>query len=301
MKTLFYHTDPLEALQRQGVDLSQSVSEAVGGEGGGGDAAPGTGQPPATSTEQPPAEATTTETPAQEGQPPETIPYPRFKEVNDQLREYRDLGDVDSLRQLADWAGEFDQNPVGTWLAVAKEMADQLPQSIRDALAAEASVQTPKPQGNTPPQQPESSNDEPPAWAKPLLEDKEKRDAEVEASARREALNSLLQQWKDADAKDGLKSIPDERMLTFISGNAGVASSMDNLLERARGEWLELRKETLGESVERDESGAPRRVPGSAPPPPQPRKIRSLAEASAEAEAAIKAGNLDTSGVARSQ
>src|SRR5437868_1504666 len=85
--------------------------------GGGGAEAPAAGTeetPPATA---PPAAEPTT--PDREGGPPETIPYARFKEVNDQLAElkgysqFSELGyDPDSLGRLVSLESAFAEDPL---------------------------------------------------------------------------------------------------------------------------------------------------------------------------------------------
>src|SRR5262245_59020122 len=58
----------------------------------------------------------------QQGRTPESIPYARFKEVNDRLsglRGYEELQqygyDADSLRRLASFEQQWQADPVGVW------------------------------------------------------------------------------------------------------------------------------------------------------------------------------------------
>jgi hypothetical protein len=301
VKDLFYHSDPLQTLREQGVDLDQPASDAAGGEA----PVPGTGTPTEPAAAETPAEAQKTETP-QQGGPPEAIPYSRFKEVNDQLRPFKDIEalgyDVDSLRQLADWGIQFDLNPVDSWLAIAEQLED-LPEPIQAAVQEYMGVEEPD-KGQTTPQpkgQQTDEDGEPPSWFKPIQEKVERvteyvETAEQEAVDRekREILDGLLNDWKTADQSDGIRSPADSRMLTFISAHAAGANSIEDLLSRARGEWLEEREDILNGSVKREPTGAPVRVPGSGAPVQEgPPKPKTLAEANALVEAAAQAGTLD--------
>src|SRR5262245_46832489 len=96
--------------------------------------ASGTGETTSGDDQTPPAGAQNTDNESG-GTPPETIPYSRFKEVNDAYRPYKELSDVgydaDSLRQLAEFETSFKVDPVSTWLAVAANI-DGLPQEMKD-------------------------------------------------------------------------------------------------------------------------------------------------------------------------
>ena len=297
MKHLFFHTDPQQVLRDAGVDLNQPVGAVVDA----GAPAPGTGQPDPTPTPDPPAGAQNTDTGQGTGGPPESVPYPRFKEVNDQLRSFKELEglgyDADSLRQLAQWGVEFDQNPVDSWLSVAEGL-DDLPEPVRVAVKAHLEAQ-----GTTvqPQQQPNGEGEQEPAYVKELRERLDERDARDAQTARENLLASLVDRWKKADAADGIKSIPDERIYTYISGNARAAKDEDELFTMARGEFLETREHILGGSVVKPgDSGVPVTVPGSGAPvqeaPPRP---RTLAEASAQVEADLKGSGINFEGINR--
>src|SRR6266567_3287770 len=97
--------------------------------------APGTGETPA-AAQTPSAETLNAET---SGGPPETIPYARFKEVNDQLQtlkgydQLREWGyEPDSLARLAQFEAAWLSDPMGTWQAMADNL--DLPQEVKDAL-----------------------------------------------------------------------------------------------------------------------------------------------------------------------
>lgn len=291
--------DPIAAMAaRQGVDLNQPAEQAAGEAGA---PVPGTGQQSAPQqTATPPAEAQNTDTEQPSGGPPDNVPYSRFKEVNDQLRGFKELEglgyDADSLRQLATWGAQFDQNPVDSWMAVAKELGDDLPPEIREAVEAHLGVQ----EATVQPQQANQDGETPP-WAQELKERLDQRDAADEQAARAEMLDSLVSKWKTADQKDGIPTIADEKIYTYISGNAPAAQTEDELFDLARQEFLDTREFILqGSVVKPGDSRAPVTVPGSGAPvneaPPRP---KTLAEATAAALADVSAGNLNTEGVTR--
>lgn len=292
--------DPIAAMAaQQGVDLNMPADQAAGGEAGA--PVPGTGtQTDTAQTAAPPAEAQNTDTGEQAGGPPDSVPYSRFKEVNDQLRGFKELEafgyDADSLRQLATWGAQFDQNPVDSWMAVANELGDDLPPDIRDAVMAHLGTQEQTAQ----PQQTNEDGSEP-AWAQELKQRLDTRDAADEQAARAQMLDSLVSQWKAADQKDGIPTISDEKIYTYISGNAPGATSEEELFGLARKEFLDTREFILqGSVVKPGDTRAPVTVPGSGAPvnetPPRP---KTLAEATAAALADVSAGTLNTEGVTR--
>jgi hypothetical protein len=293
--------DPIAALAAQGVDLNQPADQAAAAAGAeAGAPAPGTGQQSSpTPAATPPAEAQNTDTEQPTGGPPDNVPYSRFKEVNDQLRSFKELEqlgyDADSLRQLAQWGAQFDQNPVDSWMAVANELGDDLPPEVREAVSAHLGTQEQTAQ----PQQPEDGDQ--PAWAKELKERLDTRDAADEQAARAQMLDSLVSKWKTADQKDGIPTIPVEKIYTYISGNAPGATNEDELFDLARKEFLDTREFILqGSVVKPGDTRAPVTVPGSGAPvqeaPPRP---KTLAEATAAALSDAQAGTLNTEGVTR--
>lgn len=298
---LRFNTDPIANLAQSGVDLNQPAEQAA--QQGSGAPAPGTGTPPETAPpDTPPAEAQKSDTSEPSGGPPDSVPYSRFKEVNDQLRSFKELEqlgyDADSLRQLAQWGAQFDQNPVDSWMAVANELGDDLPADVREAIAAHLGVQE-----QTQPQQSDQDGNggEPPTWAQELKQRLDERDAADERAARAEILDGLVSKWKEADVKAGIRSIPDERIYTYISGNAPNATNEDELFDLARKEYMDTREFILqGSVVKPGDPRAPVTVPGSGAPvqeaPPRP---KTLAEASAAAMADLQAGQLNVEGVTR--
>src|SRR5262245_30066812 len=86
----------------------------------------------------PPAGAINTDTAQGQG-PPESIPYARFKEVNDRLaglRGYEDLAqygyDADSLRRLASFEQQYQADPIGVWRSMATNL--DLPPDVLEAI-----------------------------------------------------------------------------------------------------------------------------------------------------------------------
>jgi hypothetical protein len=279
------------------IDLSQSAASAAAAaiEADGG-SAPGTEGTPAPQTQSSqPAEASTTEM-GTESSTPDSVPYSRFKEVNDQLRpwkEFQEFGhDANSLRQLVEWERSFNLDPAASWMSVAEQI-EQLPQNVRDAvmmnLQAQGS-QNPSPnasEGETTP-----TGEEPPEWARPLIEDYQSRTEREEQKANDQALESMLDWWTEQDKSDGIQSPDKKYMLTFISGNSGEADSLEDLQQRARNEWKELREAELRASVDTSRGGAPLPVPGGGPASNPPPKPSTLSEASRRAIADIRSGVL---------
>lgn len=263
---------------------------------------PGTGEtPPA--TEGTPAEASNTETPPSDG-PPETVPYSRFKEVNDRLSPYKDLEsmgyDADSLRQLAEWEVSFGRDPVTSWVNVARNL-DQMPQEIKEAVERHLDGNSTPPPANDPRERngDPGDGDQPPSWATPLLQDHEERQKEREQreardaeEARNDALDQILELWRSADKKDGLEPIPDGKMLTFVAANARGGTSLEAIAEASRQDYLEFRDDLLGDAVQREGSARrpPASVPGSGPQvvPTPTEKPKTMAEANEGAEAYIR-------------
>lgn len=235
------------------------------------------------------------------GRQSETIPYSRFKEVNDQLSELRpfkelvELGyDADSLRQLAEFEVNFAKNPTQEWLRIADKLQD-LPPAVREAIKNELQGSQNGPAGGSTPAVQQNANDETTDEREARLRRLEEREAAREEASRQaqqdQLLQSVLDKWTEADKQDNLKPLSEERMLTFIMAHSGSAKSLDELLEVARGEYLDLRNEALQSSVKR-ENTTPRSVPGSGVETPAPRKPKTLADARAAIEADVKTGRL---------
>jgi hypothetical protein len=248
------------------------------------------------------AETINTDTP--EGGPPDTIPYSRFKEVNDQLvelRPYRDLAqlgyDADSLRQLAEFEAGFQADPAKTWLTIASNI-EQLPPEVRETVQRhlDSSPQGGAQSGSE--KQPSGQDGEMPDWARGLTqkvdalsESETQRQQRESSEANNRLLDGVMAGWRKLDEDAGLSSIDERKMLTFIVGHARSSDSPEDLLRNARNEWLELREESLGSALKPGgNASAPRPVPGGGAPVNAQEPPKTLAEASLRAKARLEAG-----------
>jgi len=280
-------------------------------DGGAGMPGGSAGVAPGTEGAVPPPEQTSsagtsnTETSATGGAP-DTIPYPRFKEVNDsyqRLKPYEELEsygyDADSLRRLAAFEVNYLNDPTGTWMAIAENL--DLPQPVMDAIkqhvtdaAAAAGSDGGSAEGETP-----SGSQHPQVQ----LSDEDKQRLEYidqirerEAEATRQAqLDGVMQAWSRMDEKDHIKT-PDRIKLVHIAeaARSGQYTTYEDLASAARAGVLEYRSAVLGDAVQQTGRGAspPPSLPGGAPSAAPPVKFGSLREASKAAEVAISRGEL---------
>lgn len=272
---------------------------SVGAEGT--PAAPGTGETPGTPTGTP-AEAQNTGTP-QDGSTPETIPYSRFKEVNDAYRPYKELEgigyDADSLHRLAGFEAAYIQDPYSVLGELVDGLAD-LPDDTKALLKEHLT-----PQGNADPpagqnRDEQTPADEPPEWAKPLLQDYTERQSASEAKAQSDQLDEVIRLWDEADAKDEVET-PMNTKLAYIAINGPHFQSVEEIASAARADAMGYRQHVLGgtRTTLRDSlaSGSPHPVPGGGGVTPAPSVTpKTIAEATAAARAAIEAGTLPTPG-----
>lgn len=266
--------------------------------------APGTGGDPGATTPDPSAGTLNPET--QGGPTPETIPYSRFKEVNDRLNQLKpyealtELGyDPDSLGQLAAFEQAFVQDEVGTMktlVANSTVLTDEQKAEMSAALEGTVSPSEVERNATTP-----SSVEEPPEWAKPLIEDHSSRQ-QTEANDKATAyLDSLILKWNEADVADKLKPTPRSVQLAFIATNAPYAKSEEQLLGVCRQMTREYQTSILSDALAPASEGIsgslPRAVPGGgAPVSPSPTPLKDLKSASAAARTAIEAGLLPAPG-----
>ena len=236
------------------------------------------------------------------GQPPDTIPYSRFKEVNDAyvaVKDFKDLADegydADSLRQLAEFEAGFRADPVSTWMAIATQI-DDIPEAVKSIaqqhLGGGSTPETPTDQSPRTNQE----GEEIPEWAKPLTQNLEQLSAAERARQEREVseannqlLDGIIQAWKAKDEADELPSLDDKNMLTFIVAHARGARDVNEILDNARGEWLSLREGMLSSAIRPGaNSGAPRSVPSGGAPVNTAGEPKTLAEASIRAKARLE-------------
>lgn len=190
---------------------------------------------------------------------PQTVPYSRFKEVNDQYKEFKtfsdDTGyDLDDLRQLTEFEDRFAADPSGTWVALARQLGDQLPEPLRNALAELEN--SGEPAQKSPPED-SSAEEEPPVWAKPLLEDYETRQTERQEQQFQDVLDGIVEQWNEQDQEEkliddeGRSVFTDKQKLTYITAHLRKGVSADKVLESARTEAKDFRENMLRGSVVR--------------------------------------------------
>lgn len=236
-------------------------------------AAAGTGEQPA-GTETPSAGTENADKGTQG--PPESIPYSRFKEVNDALRPYKELEGVGynaaELQRLVEWEQHYSANPEEAWLNLASTL--DLPQEVKDAIvAAQGGEVSPT---DTPAKAQAGSDDEgeedddskePPEWAKPLIEDYMNRRTTEAQEASNRVLDGILASWDKLDADEGI-TIPDDKKesyqayrLSLIAGNARGAKDPTEILQRARGNALAARDVTLSTAIRRPGESGPQSVP----------------------------------------
>jgi hypothetical protein len=252
----------------------------------------------------PPAGAINTDT--AQGGPPESIPYARFKEVNDRLanlRGYEELAqygyDADSLRRLASFEQQYQADPIGVWRSIGTNL--DLPPEVMEAVnryADNPSV-TPPAEGNGQVEMPEPAVT---ADDRRRLDYVDRMMARDEESDREAQLDRVLAAWDDMDRQAGVQTTK-RTQLTWIAAIAGnrnldgspVYRTVEDLASAARTARMEERDIDLGNAVRPGNvnGGTPPALPGSSPAlSAGPVKFGSLREASLAAEADIIAGRL---------
>jgi hypothetical protein len=208
---------------------------------------------------------------------PGPIPYTRFKEVNDQLRPYKELErvgyDADSLRGLAEWEQTFRGDPVSNWMQIAKNI-EGLPEGVQMAIAdfydepydtEDYSDVSDDGEGETGQTVVDPLQDERVRNAIEYTEARQRRD---EQEARLGVLNEIQDGWRALDKQQNIEDPVDEQtMLTLIAGSAGTGGSKDEILQNARATWLNIRKGAQSSMVKTGPlPGLPPAVPGGAAP-----------------------------------
>jgi hypothetical protein len=279
------------------------------------DAAPGTGGGQVGQQPLPPAGESNADNAATG--PPETIPYARFKEVNEELSslkgyaQLRDWGyDPDSLGRLAQFETAYMQDPAGVVAQLAENL--DLPPEVMEAIKA-SSEDSDTPVGNSgfsgaaegEPSETETTDTTSPEL-KYLLERERKREEEerriadsAQADAEQQAADNLLQQvlshWNKLDTQDGV-NFSEEQKLTYIAavGGAGAYNTAEEMAEASRQTAMAHREDILGGAVRsRPTTGSPLTVPGGASTASAPANFGGdIAAATKAAKAAIERGEL---------
>ena len=254
---------------------------------------PGTEETP-TPTPAPSAGTENAET-EQGGQTPDTVPYSRFKEVNDQLRGLKEFAPVmeagyepDSVARLIAFEQAYQEDPIETISGVIANL--DLPDATKTAITSLMGGQPAQESATT---EEESSEDEPPGWAQPIIEDHQARLKADEDAHFDGLLNTAISQWKQLDADAKLEETPDRLILTHIRAAAGSGEgfqTVEELVQAAREPLVEYRENVLGRAVTPRRGPLP--VPGSGVGGSEPVKFDNLAQASRAAMAAMERGEL---------
>lgn len=278
--------------------------EADGGAGlpdGGGDGAvvPGNaGDPPNRAASS--AETSNTETAAGSGTP-ETIPYPRFKEVNDRLNELKPVEelfqfgyDADSLRRLASFEASYLQDPIGTLANMAENL--DLPQDTIDAIKAHVYSEGGNGRAEGEPVSDGASASSLPPEVQARLEYVDQLRAREDEALRQANLDSVVSAWDKLDKEENIKSPPERIKLMAIAATAQSGQQFrtyDDFARAARESIIEYREDVLGSAIQTGRQGtSPPALPSSAAHASGPVKFGNIREASRAAEEAIKRGDL---------
>jgi hypothetical protein len=283
--------------------MAEEIQRSIEADGGAGLAPGSADTPPPADT--PAAGPSTTET-YQQGGPPESIPYARFKEVNDRLAElkgYEDLAqygyDPDSLGRLAAFEAQYMTDPVATVARMVEDL--DVPQEVKDQWsslagqsAGSSTPSTPAEGGGTP-----ESSDTDTSTLPPDVQEKlrwiDRKQAEEAQSANEAVLDSVLSHWDNLDREAQLET-PKHVQLAFVSAAAagGGFTNAQQLAENARGQLMAYRDSTLGSVVGSGRAGGTPALPGSGPAAPELPNFTDLRDASKQALADIQAGRLPT-------
>lgn len=253
----------------------------------------------------PPAPAAAPSTPdSAGGQPPDTIPYARFKEVNDELqslRPYRELEtlgyDPDSLGRLVNFEANYARDPVATVNVLVDNL--DLPDATKEAVKTLMQTQAaPASNGGGNPEEDGDGQQQLSPEVQEALQyvrDAKARDAQATTDAQ---LQTAVDHWSRLDAEDGLtgdKATPKHVVLMHIGALAGSGNyaTLEALAEASRKVYSDERDRLLGSAVQTGRTtGSPARVPAGPSASPQRPNFGSLKEASKAALADIQAGRL---------
>jgi hypothetical protein len=266
------------------------------GTGATGSVAPGTDGTGNTAT--PSAETSNTDT---GGTGPGPVPYSRFKEVNDELQNLRGYSDLrnygydpDSLRELAAFDSAYRTDPLATTSVLIDNLpgiSDEVKAGIKEQLGVQANPETP-PAGSTGATG-TNPDDKPPAWAQPLLNDYEQRQANDQKAAQDATVQAIL---ADFNAKDAAAEVTTNPAVALKFIQAELASghpyqTVQEVADAAR-ETLKMVREggarDLVDTLPRN--GRTTSVPGGTLPSTPPRTFKSLADANKHLEHILSQG-----------
>jgi hypothetical protein len=112
----------------------------------------------------------------------------------------------------------------------------------------------------------------------------------VQSQETQQILDNMIQQWTELDKKDGIE-IPDKHKLNFIAGASGSAETIEEIIQIARAEALEMLE--LGRGTLQLPPKGPNPVPsGTSAPSAPPVAPKTLKEATALARADFESGRL---------
>lgn len=283
-------------------NMAEELAARIEADGGDGLAGGATGTRDNQPAPPPPAaEPSRTDT-GSDGRTPDTIPYTRFKEVNDQLSnlrpyaQFEELGyDPDSLGRLVNFEANYAKDPAGTVSVLVDnlDLPDSRKAALKELLGSPTAVgsngaETPTEDDDTVTQlSPEVKE------ALDYVKQAKLRDSQQETEGQ---LSEVIDHWKRMDEADGLtgdKATPRHVMLMHISSLAdgGRFATLEELAQASRKVYSDERDRLLGSAVQSSRSGSPARVPAGPPAAEAPR-FKNIKEASKAALADIQAGRL---------
>jgi len=235
------------------------------------------------------------------GSGPGPVPYSRFKEVNDELqtlRGYADLRnygyDPDALRELAAFDSAYRTDPLATTSVLIDNLpnvSDEAKAAIKEQLGVQEAPGTPPAHGSQ--RDTGASDDQPPAWARPLLQDFESRQERDARAAQDATVQAILNDFIEKDKVAGYETKP-EVALKFIQAELATGqpyNTVQEVSDAARETFNSVREggaQALVDTLPR--SGRTTSVPGGTLPNTPPRQFKTLGEANKHLEHILSQG-----------
>jgi hypothetical protein len=234
--------------------------------------------------------------------PPQTVPYSRFAEVNDRLRDLRpyerlaELGiEPEAAERLANFEAAYTQDPRGTITHVVDSIAD-LPDATKAAVKAllmqEAGLSDGDGASRAEGDGEEGSQST--AEMREVVEFVRNEKSAREQADRDARLDVVVNHWVAQDNEDGVKTSNKTR-LTYIQAAAARGEgfqTLEELADVARKDWLEERDAQLGATIQTGRTGSPLRVPARGAVPSPEIVPKTMDEARKAIMADIQAGRL---------